>query len=282
MSWDVVAKKDFQDAVRSRVFWALSALFLLLVFLIVASYVSFDIVSGGDPSSVGLIFFVANSLGLFVSLTAIVICYKSIAGERESGSVKILLALPHTRKDVVIGKIVGRTAVLALPVVVALLVGALAGMVFLGDVALLATVAFTIVALLFAAAYVGIVVGLSAVTGSTGKAASLAVAFFLVFELFWDVIVFGLAFVSAGFEFPQLADWPAWIFPIAQVQPSSAFVTALVAAVPDAPQAAAGPGPGTEQLDAFFATPWLGLVVLVFWIVVPPAVGYWRLQQADL
>jgi ABC-2 type transport system permease protein len=282
MSWSVVAKKDFKDAVRSRLFWALSALFLLFVGLLAAAYVGVDVLSDGDQTTLGLVFFIASSLGLFVSLTAIVIGYKAIAGERESGSIKILLALPHTRRDVVLGKIIGRGAVLAIPVVVALGLGTLGGMVALGDFELLGPVAYLVVGLLFVLAYVAIVVGFSATTGSTGRAASLTVGFFVIFELFWDAVVFGLAFVQAGFELPPISEFPAWVFPVSQVPPSSAFGTALVAVIPDAPATSFGAGPGAEQLDAFYATPWFAFVILLFWIVVPPVIGYWRFEHADL
>jgi ABC-2 type transport system permease protein len=282
MSWAVVAKKEFQDAVRSRLFWALSALFFLFVGLLAAAYIGVDVLSDGDQTTLGLVFFIASSLGLFVSLTAIVIGYKAIAGERESGSIKILLALPHSRRDVVLGKIVGRGAVLAIPVVVSLALGTLGGMVALGDFELLGPVAFLAVGLLFVLSYVAIVVGFSATTGSTGRAASLTVGFFVVFEMFWDAVVFGLAFVQAGFTLPPISEFPAWVFPVSQVPPSSAFGTALVAVIPDAPATAFGAGPAAEQLDAFYATPWLGLVVLLFWIVVPPVIGYWRFEHADL
>lgn len=282
MSWAVVAKKDFQDAIRSRALWGLSAIFLLLVGLLAVTYASVDIIAGGDPSALGLIFFVAGAIGTFVSVAAIIACYKSLAGERESGSMKLLLSLPHTRRDVVVGKLVGRTAVLAVPIVIALLVGVVLGMGLLGDVAPVATVLLGIVGLLFALTYAGIMVGISAVTGSTSRAAALAIGFLLVFEFLWDIVVLGAVYVANGFALP-VGGLPAWAFPLSQVAPSNAFVTTLTAVLPDAPAAAtAGQGPPASQIDAFFGTPWVGLVFLLLWTVVPIALGYWRFQGADL
>jgi len=281
MSWLVIAKKEFQDAVRARVFWLLSGLFMALVLLISGVYVYIDEVADADQSTLGLIFFIASALGLFVSLTALVVCYKSIAGERESGSMKILLSLPHSRLDVVLGKILGRSGVLAIPVAVALFVGAVVGTVALNDVEIIGTVAFTLVGLLYVMTYVSIFVGLSATTGSTNRAASLSVGFFLILELFWGIIVTGVAFIQAGFEFVPPSEYPEWAFILSQIQPSSAFGTALVAVIPDAPRAAFGSVPA-EQVDAIYATPWLGLVMLLVWLVVPPVIGYMKLEKADL
>lgn len=283
MSWQVVAKKDFRDAVRSRAFLGLSAIFLLLVVGIAVLYGSLDEIGEADPDALGLIFFVASSIGLFVSVAAIVVCYRAIAGERDSGSVKLLLSLPHTRLDVLLGKLVGRTAVLAVPVVVALLVGMGIGMALLGDVAPVATLLFGLVALVFALAYASIMVGLSATSGSTTRVAALAIGFLVLVEFLWDVVVLGLAYVAGGFQFPgSAADFPGWVFAVSQLQPSSAFVTALVAVVPDAPQQGTGAVPAAGQLDGLLATPWVAFLALLLWIVLPFAVGYRRFRQADL
>jgi ABC-2 type transport system permease protein len=284
MTWLAVARKDFRDSVRSRTLWVLSALFLLLAGGISVAYSTLDAVSGGAPTALGLMFFVASTVGTFISLAAILACYKAVAGERESGTIKILLSLPHSRRDVILGKLVGRTAVLALPAVAALLIGVVVGGALMGEFAPVATVLFGLVALLFAVAYVGIMVGLSATTGSTARAAALAVGFFVVVELLWDVLTLALVFVANDFAIPQsTADFPAWLFVVNQVPPSSSFVTSLTAVIPDAPSAAVGVGgQGAGQVEAFFATPWLGVVALVFWAVVPILIGYARFRRADL
>lgn len=283
MSWQVVAKKDFRDAVRSRAFLGLSAIFLLLVVGIAVLYSSLDEIGGTDPDALGLIFFVASSIGTFVSVAAIVVCYRAIAGERESGSVKLLLSLPHTRRDVLLGKVIGRTAVLAVPIVVALLVGTAIGTALLGAVAPVATLLFGSVALVFALAYASIMVGLSATSASTTRVAALAIGFLLLVEFLWDVVVLGLAYVATGFQFPEgAADFPGWVFAVSQLQPSTAFVTALAAVVPDAPQQGAGVVPAAGELDSVLATRWVAFLALLLWIVLPLVVGYRRFQRADL
>ncbi|QGN07316.1 ABC transporter [Halorhabdus sp. CBA1104] len=109
MSTLAVAKKDFRDALRSRALWGLSALFVLLSVLIAYAFGEFTTEMGVEEQTAeGLAYFLASQIGLFVSVTAIVIAYKAIAGERESGSIKILLSLPHTRRDVLAGKVLGR------------------------------------------------------------------------------------------------------------------------------------------------------------------------------
>lgn len=44
--------------------------------------------------------------------------YRAIVGERESGSLKFLLGLPHTRRDVILGKLIGRVSTVTVAVLV--------------------------------------------------------------------------------------------------------------------------------------------------------------------
>jgi ABC-2 type transport system permease protein len=278
MTWVAVAKKDFQDAVRSKALWGVSAIFLLFALGTTYAYVQFpDVLAGEEGSGLGLALYLSSIAGLFVSLTAILVAYKSLAGERESGSIKLLLGLPHTRTDVVLGKVIGRSGVLTVPVLVAfLLAGVYAGL-SLDPFGVVDYLIFVLMTLVLVVAYVCIVVGISATTGSTSRASALAIGFFLLFELIWSAVTFGIVYVVNGFALPTTT--PDWMFVVNQIPPSSAYGTALFAVIPDAMET----GNATfSQFDAFYATPWFGVVVLAFWIVVPLALGVQRFKGADL
>ena len=75
MSMTAVARKDFQDAVRSRSLWTLSVVFVGLAMLTTYMYVEFPELLGGEAelSGVGLGLFLAGIASLFIGLTAIVI-----------------------------------------------------------------------------------------------------------------------------------------------------------------------------------------------------------------
>jgi ABC-2 type transport system permease protein len=281
MSWQTVAKKDFRDAIQSRALWSLVAIFVVLSSLLSYAYAEFPTtVASSDEATVGgLIFFTSSIVGLFVSIAAIVVCYKSIAGEREIGSIKILLALPHTRADVFFGKLVGRAAVLTVALAGGLVIGFGFGFVLIGAVEVVPVLLFLLVTLLFTVAFVGIVVSLSATTGSTSRATTLALGFFLLFELMWDVIPLAVVYVVNGFSLPETT--PDWVFLVTQIPPSSAYLSSLIAVLPDIADTV-GAGGGAEEIDAFYATPEIGFAVLLFWLVVPLAIGYSRFQNADL
>ncbi|ELZ88296.1 ABC transporter permease subunit [Haloferax sulfurifontis] len=290
MTWLAIAKKDFRDAIQSRALWALVAVFVLLSLVSTYSYVEVPELFGGAGGATfaGLVFFTVGLIGLFVPLAAIVVCYKSLAGEREIGSIKLLLSLPTNRLNVFAGKVVGRAAVLVFGLGVGLLVGLGFGSVLLGTLELGATLVFVLVTLGFAGIYAGIVVGLSATTGSTSRATTLALGFFVVFELLWDVVPMAAVYVVNGFNLPSMM--PDWVFLVSQVSPSSAYLSTVVALLPElAEMAGAAPpqsGVGVEvtpaEPDPFFLSPEMGIVILALWIIVPFLIGYYRFSVADL
>ncbi|MFW6435530.1 MAG: ABC transporter permease subunit [Halovenus sp.] len=284
MSTLAVAKKDFRDALRSRALWAISIIFIFLSLIIAYAFAEFPAELGLDEQTAkGLAYFLASQISLFVSITAIVIAYKAIAGERESGSIKILLALPHTRGDVVLGKVLGRSATLAVPTVIALLAGAALGSALLGLFDPLVVALLLVVSVLFVLTYVSVMVALSALSSSTTRASALTIGFFFVFELLWNAIALGIVWLSKGFTLPQTAaEYPDWMFVVNQVPPSSAFVAGLNAVIPGEVGSINEGGQQAADIDAVYATPWLGIVMLAVWLVVPLAIGYWRFSKADL
>ena len=185
MTWLTVAKKDFRDAIQSRALWALVAVFVVLSVFSTYAYVEVPEMFGrpGGASFAGLLFFTIGLSGLFVPLAAIVVCYKSLVGERELGSIKLLLSLPTNRFNVFTGKVLGRAAVLTVGLGVGLLLGLGVGSFLLGGIDIFGVFVFLVVTLSFAAVYAGIMVGISASTGSTSRATTLALGFFVIFEL---------------------------------------------------------------------------------------------------
>jgi ABC-2 type transport system permease protein len=207
-----------------------------------------------------------------------VVCYKAVAGETETGSGKLLLSLPHTRRDVVLGKVVGRTLVLSIPVLVGL-VAMLAVVFGLGvEFSPVEYGVFALVTLAFVLTYVSVFVGVSASTTSTTRAATVGVLVLVVFEFAWDVVVLAAWFVAAGFEVPagfgtgNLAAMPDPVAFLSTLPPSGAYQSAIGGVLSGS---LGGAGP-------FYLQQWFGLVVLAAWAAVPLALGYLRYRRADL
>jgi ABC-2 type transport system permease protein len=279
VSWLVVARKDFADAVRSRMLWAITAVFLL--FTAGAVYVR-KAVLGDVPGLPDAIQFLTAPSGLIIPLTALVVAYLAIAGERESGSIKLLLGLPHTRGDVVFGKLVGRTAVVTAGVLVAFAGAAVTLLALFGELAVVDFLLLTLVTVLFGLTFVGIAIGASAFAATRSRAMALAIGAFFLFQVVWDFVPLGVYYlVEGGLPNPATGQLPAWYYLVQVLNPKNAYTQGS-----DVVFSGTGPIVPAETLVGssvpFYVQNWFGLVVLVGWLVVPVALGYWRFQRADI
>ena len=277
MSIRAVAEKDFRDAIRSRLMIAVAVMFVAFTGGGVALGAASEF--GGD-NALGLItLLMLRGTSVFIPIIALGIAFKSIAGERESGSLKVLLSLPNSRLDVVIGKFLGRTAVVFAAVVVgfvSLLVAA--AIAFSGDLDVMGIVGFMLAALLLGIVFVSIAVSLSAFTRSTFGAAVGAGSVFVLFQFAWAGLVFLLRYAVNGFDWPS-GERPDWAEVLTSVNPMEGWRTSTNWLVNELAESGET---GQQSADAFYLEPWFGFVVLALWIVLPLVVGYLRFEYSDL
>ncbi|PSP68812.1 ABC transporter [Halobacteriales archaeon QS_1_69_70] len=277
MSIRAVAEKDFRDAIRSRLMIAVAVMFVAFTGGGVALGAASEF--GGDNALGVITLLMLRGTSVFIPIIALGIAFKSIAGERESGSLKVLLSLPNSRLDVVIGKFLGRTAVVLAAVVVgfvSLLVAA--AIAFSGDLDVMGLVAFMLAALLLGIVFVSIAVSLSAFTKSTFGAAVGAGSVFVLFQFAWAGLVFLLRYAVNGFDWPS-GERPDWAEVLTSVNPMEGWRTSanwLVNKLAESGET------GQNGADAFYLEPWFGFVVLALWIVLPLVVGYLRFEYSDL
>jgi ABC-2 type transport system permease protein len=277
MSIRAVAEKDFRDAIRSRLMIAVAVMFVAFTGGGVALGAASEF--GGDNALAVITFLMLRGTSVFIPIIALGIAFKSIAGERESGSLKVLLSLPNSRLDVVIGKFLGRTAVVLAAVVVgfvSLLVAA--AIAFSGDLDVMGIVGFMLAALLLGIVFVSIAVSLSAFTRSTFGAAVGAGSVFVLFQFAWPGVVFLLRYAVNGFEFPSGGERPDWAQVLSNVNPMEGWRTSanwLINKLAESTEAQNG-------ADAFYLEPWFGFVVLALWIVLPLVAGYLKFEHSDL
>jgi ABC-2 type transport system permease protein len=306
MSWQAVARKEFRDAIRSR--WLHGSTLFFALFLGGAAALFFGVLLGPEGRQVSNLFGFFANLGVFSfsfpSLLALVLgfialstSYGSITGERETGSIKLLLSLPNSRLDAVVGKLLGRSAV----VVAALLVGFLVTFAvliatgtrlqlgsFVPQVALTA---------LLGMAFVSIGLGISALASSNREATLATMGLYLVFAVLWGSVSEGI---------PKLINYAAeqvgtgGVSEITRVKIGVflKYLNPLKAYETLAAQLYYGPvqarlvsatfgeqtalGPVLEESVPFYFTGEFLFVILLAWIVAPAAVGYWVFERTDL
>lgn len=297
MSWQVVARKDFQDSIRSRGLWIVSALFLVL--FVVPAYLVADGVGGAvvqqtgeQISSDAFISLLASFVAFLIPIVAIVLAYASVAGERDSGTLKLLLALPHSRREVVLGKIVGRSAVIVLPILVGFLAAAIVFLITPVSFEIGNYVAFALLSALLGVVFVSLAVGISAAARTRRQAMLGNVGVYVTFALFWGSFAEGLVnllseYTDMGFETLVQVQLATRLF-----NPTDAYQSlAAILWTGDALGArlslfGGGPasqvyGQALDPLPAYFSNPVVAVVFLA-WLVVPPVLGYLVFRDADL
>lgn len=279
MSWLPIAKKDFRDALRSRALLGLTGLFVLFAAGFTYLFGAIPGMFGGSesPSTVALILGLQSAGAFLVPLVALVIGYKSVVGERDSGTLNLLLGLPHTRFDVVLGKLVGRTAVVGVSILVGFAAGAVVALVFYDSFAVVPFIVFTLATIACALVFVAIAVGFSAAIRSTGRALYGAVGLFVLFEFVWSFIPLLIRYVLNGFTLPSLSTMPNWAWFLTLLNPLQAYTYATKAVIPELPTI-------TDGLSTlpFYLQEWFGFVILAVWLIVPIGLGYRRFNRTDL
>lgn len=288
-----IAVKDFRDAVRSSLFWVLSAFFFLLMAAVGYAVGQFEFFE--QTTTQEFVFFFSNVTNLIIPLIALLLGWKAIAGERESGSIKVLLSLPHSRKDVVLGKLLGRTAVLAVSLSIGFLVGGIVVAATFGTFSIIEYGIFLGMTILYGLAYVAIAIGISSVAWSTNVAAAFAFGVFALFYVVWNVINIGLQILmsegyidgvqyTVEFEGEEFVGerLPNWALFLDTLDPGNAYQNALTVF-------SSGDNLGTQFQDTifesgipFYLQDWFSFLVLLFWIVAPVALSLLWFDRIDL
>ncbi|TKX43522.1 ABC transporter permease [Halorubrum sp. ARQ200] len=271
MSLAAVARKDFRETVRSRGMIALVVLFSLLV----AAF-AYAVRPTGESEQFATELLLSAFVGRFlvttlIPLVGVVVGYNAVSGERESGSLKLLLSLPHSRADVVLGKVAGRGAALALAVFAGFLLPALvliaAPVVFNAG----AFLGYTVFAAALGVVFIAISVGCSAAFSTQRRALIGGVGVYVLFVLLWG---------------PLTGQLVGAVGPALDALPVSATQV-------DVFLRASNPTTAVEALSRAFLAERLfsgetanqqlsAAAMLVFWTLAPPLAGLLKFDAADL
>ncbi|WP_266075348.1 ABC transporter permease subunit [Haladaptatus caseinilyticus] len=278
MSWLSVAKKDFIDSRRSKGLLGLVSLYALLLVLIVYF-------AGESPrSAMTDVLRLVSVVGIFIiPLSALIVAYLSIAGERESGSIKYLLGLPNTRLDLVLGKFVGRSVVVSVGLLFAFGVAGALGIVLLDTIDFVVFAQFFLLMLFFTLTYIGIAVGLSATCASRSRAMASSVGVFFVFNVLWLIpqispsgILQYVAEDKLGMSLgPEIYEF------VFLVSPPYAFQRAAGLIFTERPIYSPRYIPWEANVPFYLEESFM-FVILAMWLVVPLAIGYLSFERADL
>lgn len=262
MSWRVIAKRDVLDPYRSRTLWILGITYAVLFGA--AAYFQ----AGREMTLASLL---VSSVRIFVPITALMLGYQSIVKSRQNGGLRVILGFPHTRREVVFGRALGRSLVMAGTITLGFIAAALVYAVEAGLPAIEPYIIAWGLALLLGVSMACLAVGISASVRTTNKAVMLSFGAFLLFLAFWRQLPFLFRYVLNGFTAPQ-GPPPEWTAIFAQLDPLTAYQTTISGLLPGR----------TVRVTEFYTTEWFGILVLLAWLVIPVLVGLWRFNRNDL
>ncbi|MFC6953989.1 ABC transporter permease subunit [Halorubellus litoreus] len=270
-----IARNDLADAARSKLLWG--AVLVLLV-VSVPGYLG---AAGGrilETPTRG-VRFLPQALVNFVAPVALVVAHRAVVGERESGSLRVLFGHPVARRDVVLGKLLGRSA-LAVAVATIAMLGLGAATVYIyGSLPVTTFLAMTAYVAAYAVVWTAVVVGISAAAATRLQAISAGLGLFLFFGPFqlWSTLAlpaFALAFTGstslAAINPLDPGTWPTWYEYVLRVNPMENFVQTRYA-VAGLVDGSTGGGLLAASAASF-----------LLWATVPVAIGYWRFERSDL
>lgn len=277
MSTIAVAKKDFKDGIRSRVLIGLTVLFG--VFMVGTAYYYTEISPPGEiqgdvePQTIAIM----NPTIILLPIIGMMLGYKSISGERESGSLKFLLGLPHTRRDVVCGKLLGRSGIITVSVLVGFAIGGLALYALTDAFQIVDFTVLTGVSILLGVVFISIAIAFSSAVHSSTLATAGAITLVLVFLFLWNVVLTLVGYVAQELSLIEAVQShpPTWFLFFATLNPTTAYQRG-VGFLFDI-------GGGSALSDPpFYLEGWFGFVILAFWLVVPIGLAYIRFERSDI
>jgi Cu-processing system permease protein len=257
-----VALKEFHDGLRNR--WVIAITLIFILLSIGLAY--FGAAASGQVGFTPLSTMIVSlaSLAVFIiPIIALMLAYDTLVGEKEQGTLLLLLTYPLSRSQLILGKFFGKTLIMALSTLIGFSSSALL-IVFFADTIdnsalIYAFALFILSAILLGAVFIALAILISVMVSEKSRAAGLALIIWFVFVLIYDLSLLGILIVTKGAVgagyFPYLLLMnPTDIFRLINL---SGFEAAQVQA-------------GLMSLsNAEILSPSFLLIALLVWIIVP-------------
>lgn len=193
----VIAGKEFRDRIRNR--WLLAIAFIFALFALAIAY--FGAVQQGEVGFHNIDVTIASlaSLAIYlVPLIALILGYDAIVGEKERGSLELLLSMPISRFEILLGKYLGLSAALACSTALGFGAGLLPLAAHLDANDLFNYAGFVLSAILMGMAFLSVSLSISVIALDRVRASGVAIALWFFFVLIFDLLLMGALVISQG------------------------------------------------------------------------------------
>lgn len=273
-----IAREDFKHALRDKLLWGAFALVALL--MVPTFWRNSD---SGVFTIRKVISILPFDFRMYIVILVAVVSYRAIVGERESGTVRLLLGLPGTRRDIVVGKLLSKIVMVVITLVPILVILDVILAVKYGTLYLDTVIPVFGLMILYAVVWTGFVVGVSAAFSTQYRTLAALICTYLFFSSLVDIwstfvlplfsLVFSGKFSTIPYQSLGTGTEPLWVSYTGRLNPIATFgITGKWLGSLADPAT-----PTTYLLPNIF-----GIMMLVLFGFVPLLIGYYRFERADL
>jgi Cu-processing system permease protein len=263
-----IAGKEFRDRIRNR--WVLAIAVVFAAFALVIAY--FGAAQQGTVGFRSIEITIASLVSLviyLIPLIALILGFDVIVGERERGSLDLLLTMPITRLELLLGKYLGLSAALTLSTVAGFGLAGIAMANQLDANALMHYSGFILSSVLLGMTFLSLAVMISVFATDRAGASGLAIATWFFFVLVFDLLLLGALVATGGHYGGQ-------VFPyLLLLNPADVFRVLNIFSLEDVRTLYGMATVFPEEL----ASPGLLGVIMLLWIVAPLSVAFWRFKR---
>lgn len=195
----VIAGKEISDGIRNR--WVVGATLLLAGLAFALTFLGSAQTGQLDVKPLAVVVVSLSSLTIFLMpLIALLISYDAIVGEVERGCMLLLLTYPITRRQILLGKFFGHTAILTIATLVGY-GGAGVAMAFGNNGDAESWRAFALLMLssvMLGSAFIALAYWVSASVRERSTAAGVSIGLWLGFVVIYDLFLMGLLVAARG------------------------------------------------------------------------------------
>ncbi|MGI9288984.1 MAG: ABC transporter permease subunit [Pseudomonadales bacterium] len=270
----LLARAEFQESLRNR--WALSAIILLASLAFALALLGSAPMGETKVSPLNITTVSLSSLSIYlIPLIALMLSFDTIVGERERGTLLLLLTYPVARWQVVVGKFAGHIAILAVTILlgygstgVYLLINTTSGA---GDWLLYAGMMYS--SLFLGAVFIALGYLLSVLVNDRATASGAAIAVWLFMVVIFDLLLLGLLLADNAHNLA-----PNVLETLILLNPTDVYRLFNLTGS----EAADLLAETTSIAQSTKASPTALLVILFLWIAVPLASAILLFQRREL
>jgi len=271
-----IAKKEFMDNWRNKWIIAVSAIFVILT--LVVSYFGSGFGSGGvgwkdlDATIAGMMILVST----LIPIIGLMLGYASIVGEKERGSLELLLSYPVKREEVIAGKFIGLGMVMAMANFIGFGIAGIVIGINVREVAWGSYFIFILSSILLGLVFIAIALFFSSIFKKRSTAMGGAIFLWFLFEMIWNMVLAGILIALYGLEKISNPDFvaPSYYYVLSLINPVKAY-SALAALNISSVSSDLG------NIPSFVNTPFV-LFILFAWMIGMLLGAYLIFKRRDL